>query len=425
MSNSFTCPHCEASYPFKQALVDKAVRCSKCKQPFKLQENGVALAVRSQQQAPPSSEQFQPEDGPSTEDVKVIEAAKQKAAQAAERKAQIKKSHENIRRQMSTTLSAAASQAASSESVKKESQRLQAEKEKTGRHERKGGSSSKNMSVRLSNQGAADSQNSRQWLIGCLLCVCVVIIAGFVFSSTSEYEDALAVFSGPIDKVDRRFPRRHQAHLERCWVMSYDEDSAPIIILNAEESEVGEPEILDLTPAHSVLSKLKGMAPVPNFRMWALEEAHGKIESLWNQRIDFSWWELAKEEGLVDDPDLLAIAFAAFLKEEGVKVYPYVKVLKKLEEGTVLAHRVLSLLLLGCTDAEGETKWMKRISGGSLPSSAELIPFSGEHGKGLLLGKTGYEFPKSLKYDGYLMRLDGDWDEGLRVLACDLTSSQE
>ncbi|TVR17454.1 MAG: hypothetical protein EA401_00435 [Planctomycetota bacterium] len=42
---TFNCPHCGAVYPFKPALVNRAVRCSACKEPFRLQANGAAEKV--------------------------------------------------------------------------------------------------------------------------------------------------------------------------------------------------------------------------------------------------------------------------------------------------------------------------------------------------------------------------------------------
>jgi hypothetical protein len=45
MSDMFACPHCGASYPRKPVLVGKVVRCTKCRNPFKLRPDGIADAV--------------------------------------------------------------------------------------------------------------------------------------------------------------------------------------------------------------------------------------------------------------------------------------------------------------------------------------------------------------------------------------------
>jgi hypothetical protein len=45
MSDLFACPHCGAEYPRKPVLVGKVVRCTKCRNPFKLRPDGIADAV--------------------------------------------------------------------------------------------------------------------------------------------------------------------------------------------------------------------------------------------------------------------------------------------------------------------------------------------------------------------------------------------
>ena len=45
MSATFACPHCGASYPRKPVLVGRAVRCTTCKNAFRLREDGIADKV--------------------------------------------------------------------------------------------------------------------------------------------------------------------------------------------------------------------------------------------------------------------------------------------------------------------------------------------------------------------------------------------
>ena len=42
MSATFPCPHCGQVYPLKPVLVGKVVRCTACKNPFRLREDGIA-----------------------------------------------------------------------------------------------------------------------------------------------------------------------------------------------------------------------------------------------------------------------------------------------------------------------------------------------------------------------------------------------
>jgi len=45
MATTFTCPHCQASYPFKPVLIGRPVRCTTCRQAFQLGADGIAVPV--------------------------------------------------------------------------------------------------------------------------------------------------------------------------------------------------------------------------------------------------------------------------------------------------------------------------------------------------------------------------------------------
>ena len=60
MSATFVCPHCNASYPRKPVLVGRAVRCTTCKNAFRLREDGIADAI----EMPGSTAQQTPEPPP-------------------------------------------------------------------------------------------------------------------------------------------------------------------------------------------------------------------------------------------------------------------------------------------------------------------------------------------------------------------------
>src|SRR4051812_34024957 len=56
MAATFACPHCGASYPVKPVLVGRAVRCTKCKNAFKLRADGIADKVEMEAPAfPPAA----------------------------------------------------------------------------------------------------------------------------------------------------------------------------------------------------------------------------------------------------------------------------------------------------------------------------------------------------------------------------------
>ena len=50
---TFVCPHCGHTYPFKPALIDKAVRCTTCKNAFRLGADGIAAKVNAPAPAAP------------------------------------------------------------------------------------------------------------------------------------------------------------------------------------------------------------------------------------------------------------------------------------------------------------------------------------------------------------------------------------
>ncbi len=67
MSATFVCPHCGASYPRKPVLVGRAVRCTSCKNAFRLREDGIADAIEMAAAAAPASPPAPPPPPPPPE----------------------------------------------------------------------------------------------------------------------------------------------------------------------------------------------------------------------------------------------------------------------------------------------------------------------------------------------------------------------
>ena len=64
MSVTFVCPHCGASYPRKPVLVGRAVRCTTCKNAFRLREDGIADAIEMPGQPAAAAEPPPPPPSP-------------------------------------------------------------------------------------------------------------------------------------------------------------------------------------------------------------------------------------------------------------------------------------------------------------------------------------------------------------------------
>lgn len=367
MGDSFTCPHCEARYPIKPVLIGRTVRCSACKNPFRLREDGVAEAVMASQMAtslqPAHSEVSTPAATP--------------IASGPDRKA-LAKSREDLRRVMSSTLQAAAAVALEAEKVKK-SETTKIHKSSSTHRRGEGGKGDIKPAI-LTGEGEHEGRRRQRSLL--LIGVFALALFGaWLFVGDDGQMDGLRNYASarPGEKDDAT---RIAGLRSRAWLL----DERQPVIANLNRAQIGPTAHHDLAAAKGwIEGNLRNRDWWPERRVWIRPEDRTRLETA-TATATRNPRGPEKDAGvtLLDE-----VAVQAGLRSAGVS-----------EEPTA----ILVALLHGRTDTAGGNWIRTRILAGSLPSALEVCRFGGNDG---ILLQERQPSLSGLSYRGRLLRLVG------------------
>lgn len=442
MSGTFACPHCAAQYPIKPVLVGRAVRCTTCKKPFRLREDGIADKVEEQPAAAPARPATEavtrpattpePPSRPATEsvarrpadaveviprrpadDVEVIpkktptpvpedpDPAQAKRPPAARRTDRINKDQmEAQRKSMAASLASAASAALASESVKKDEQKKPERKSKRFRRG-EGGTGDIGPAV-LSGFGEHEHRNNMLWLFGSLGLITLLVLAVLLFSLRSEERKALDTFTAVVEGERGRYGERMVAIQERAWLTGV----APLVDLG--DPRIGSARLLKTDGLDQVLAQLKGMEWQPQRDYWRNAKQDPQIDQVWDEAkerpANLERLKQARIQVLTGDALLAQFTTAGWSEDDAA---------------------ILVRLLTGSATRGNENWIAKNLLAGKYPQTIELCPFSGTGGSELIdLGRS-YRTRDEVSYEGLLLRFSGgDWPREWRVITL-VTSARD
>ena len=268
MSGTFACPHCQAVYPVKPVLMGKAVRCTTCRKPFMLGDDGIArpvaavpltVAGTAAEPAPATSASPVVAAPPATVPSPVpassgsaraeIPAAAPPPSTSSGRMASAKPSTERraraqsarfaaVKREMSTTL-----QSALGEAIKQEEAKTKAGSERVAKPQRDGpsaeGGQGKLGPAALTGEGERTQTETRWWMIGCGGAVVVILLTAWLLWIPSETGRALSEYTAPVPSDLTGPGRRIPAIWRRAWLTRMPDATRPAPFVELRQASTG------------------------------------------------------------------------------------------------------------------------------------------------------------------------------------------
>ena len=305
---TFGCPHCGAQYPVKPVLVGKVVRCTSCKNPFRLRPDGVADKVdaaitatskavtatspasvpvttaapaRVLTPAPAPASSTTSPTTPRPADSAVPVTRRLAAAKVPQTQQQL-----DARKAMADSLSAmagAALKATETTKGKEESSRIgkptSSATSKTPSFSNSGDAQKKagKGPAILTNEGEREAENSRQWLMAFIGLIVVVGVIGYLVTRVSARSSAIQAFTAELPSADNRFGRRTEAIQARAW----SPEVVPFIALPSPL--IGSERTIAAGALTEALGKLAGLVYVPAADRWIGQD---KVEWLNRQVVE-------------------------------------------------------------------------------------------------------------------------------------------
>jgi predicted Zn finger-like uncharacterized protein len=408
MAATFPCPHCQAVYPVKPVLVGRAVRCTTCKNAFRLREDGVADKVADPAQAQsepkkpvapaPTENGAQPAQSPARSSTSSRTAAMKRTRELSAKQ-------EEARRTLAANLSTAANVALEAEQKKDESTRVRRKKTEphiVPRKKTDGGAVGEIGPAVLTDFGEREHRSSRTWMVGCTVAIAAVI--GAIWLSTVHSDAYLAVeaYAAPVDNSRNYHGERIAAIQERAWLSG----TPPLVGIGS--LSIGKSRAIAASGLGSTFEgTLKGLIYVERAKVWA-DTAHAvEVAAAWDERAP-----AAKQ--------------IERLTKAGAKIVEHAKVLEKIRQaglGDEDADIVDALLRRG-KGGDDIGSVAERFQSGEVPDM-EVAHFSGKNG--LLLVNIGGRYKtRPVSYEGRLMRCTSPgWRRDWRMLDLQVTSENK
>ncbi len=206
---SFSCPHCVANYPFKAALVGKAIRCKSCQGVFRLRPDGLAERVM---EAPAPAASGSGSGVTSAPPPPAPELAKDNARSG---RLQVTSQQDDLRKQMAANLAESMGKALESDAVKAEEK-----KTKTGAQGKTSEGKKRSGKVILTGEGERAAENDQRWLLGGLAALVVLIGLIWVLTRENSREQAVDAFTAEVPTSDNVYGKRAQAIVNRAWIIA-------------------------------------------------------------------------------------------------------------------------------------------------------------------------------------------------------------
>ncbi len=307
---TFDCPHCGAKYPLKPVLIGKTVRCTACKNAFRLREDGIADKVAPSAaagvSAPPTpaapltaTKSVTVSPAPTKPTIEPTPNQPQSARlQISTPKAGLTRQQLEARKAMSESLKATMDDALGLEELEAADAtpgKPGTERQAKAGTERKGKSSAFLKSVGqktgkkpgktpaiLTNEGEREAANSRRWLAGLVVTIVVVGLLLMAALHKNERSAAVAAFTVELPSRDLRYGARLEAIQARAWVNTI----TPFIDLPAPRiSSQHDIPATSLEP----LRRLKGLTYVATAERWVTPEVAAglaKVPAAGQEKID-------------------------------------------------------------------------------------------------------------------------------------------
>lgn len=455
MSATFACPHCGASYPRKPVLVGRAVRCTTCKNAFRLREDGIADKVemdpvpaappppvvaaqpqvvsqpalaaqpapsplpKPEMPAKPGAPKLQstgwglnleveepmvqaPASVPTPPPAAIPSPLPKDGIPASRKSERMTAQQMDARRAMSATLASSMSEALKSEAVKREVQGEKAKAKVEGRVGKIG-------PAVLTGQGVEEARSSRLMLLGFIAFLLLGAGAYWLLFTNSPERAALETYAGEVESARIRAGERVQAIQERAWLTGLPPAYVGVPpLIDLRDARIGSSHAINLTHAKELFTALKGLVAVEPGPVWVPPDRLNEVEDLRRpeQKPEaFVAAVMKKEKKAVSHPALLeALVKTGMSKEDAA---------------------VVDLFLRGRTDPGGGNAIAKRWFAGDVPATMHITRFTGNHG--LMLLSRGQSFKTAeVEYDGQLVRFIGEgWLPQWKVLTIETKLRQK
>lgn len=380
---TFPCPHCGITYPFKPVLVGRTVRCTACKQAFRLRADGRAEAVVQT----PLPEQPAAATGPSA-------AATASQRRPTERFQLSDQQHEQ-RRSMAASLTSVMGKALQAEAPPPGGSQRTARPRSSRLFTAQADGKRKPGPAVLTGEGEREAANLRAWTVGALAVVALIALLGWLLTLSGPRRTALDAFTALVPDADNVYGRRAEAIRARAW-LSADRPAgpgvAPFIALGGTR-----------------------LGPVRRIPGAALGEAMARIKDLTWSAPPGAWTSDPARAARLGAGGLAALLAAA--PEHRLTVLDPRTLATRIASDGIdeESARVVVALLLGET-APGRNAVLEQARR-SLPTQLEWCTFSGPDGLLLIDTGSGY-LSKPRPFHGLLLRIVGPgWPDEWRILA--------
>lgn len=435
MSATFACPHCGATYPVKPVLVGKAVRCTKCRNAFKLRPDGIADKVEMEAPAPaapapaaapaPSAPAprpaARPEPAPAPAPAPPARASApapartpsapasvpaptgpkpdtEAVARAKAERLKLNQRQEEARRAMAGTLANAAAAALQAESVKREAAKGEKDKSRSARSAagapgKVGGPAIG--PVLVVGEGELEASNRKRWLLGGVALAIAIVVLGWLVSLRSETRAALEAFAAPVDPSHAKYPQRLTRMQARAWLSNVR------VLTEVGSARFGSEVRHELASAREPLAELmKDRSFLPQHDLWVRTSDAAKLQKLWSPKKDRA-------------------ANLAALGDAGVDTVTQADFAARLAEGGLGAEGVAVLMQLLLPTQGAPQDAAARVAKGELPDAIEVVEFTGSKGTAIVDAGSTYKF-QDTGYTGRMLRFVGEgWPREWRVLSLD------
>lgn len=269
----FACPFCAAQYPLKPVLIGKTVRCTTCKNPFRLRADGIADKAEAPAVPSPTTPQPVPQahsqpEAPSAPANRPLSQPTPKAGMTRQQQEARKAMSDHLALAMGDVLGL--DDEAPAEPAKPGTERRTAsERTKTASLNKpkssvlgKAGIKGKKSPAILTGEGEREAANSRRWQFGFVGLVVFVGLVAWLLMRHSDTNAAVVAFTTELPRQELTYGTRLPAIQARAWVGNVT------TFIDLPNPRVGQVHELAAATISEPLARLKGLVFVPTAERW-------------------------------------------------------------------------------------------------------------------------------------------------------------